>query len=166
VAAAIGSHGGVADHLRSRNSLLVLDNFEQVIEAAPFVGAWIDDCAGLVVLVTSREALRLRAEHEHPLAPLASEAAVALFAARARAVSPGFHANQVELERLCERLDGMPLGPGARGDPDADAHSPSSCSGRLDQRFSLLRRGRPRPTRAAAHDGGDGGVELRPAGWA
>ena len=137
VAAAIGSHGGVADHLRSRNSLLVLDNFEQVIEAAPFVGAWIDDCAGLVVLVTSREALRLRAEHEHPLAPLASEAAVALFAARARAVSPGFHANQVELERLCERLDGMPLALELAATRTRTL-TPEQLLSRLDQRFSLL----------------------------
>jgi predicted ATPase len=140
VAAAIGSHGGVVDHLRGRNSLLVLDNFEQVMEAAPSVAGWLDACASLVVVVTSREALRLRAEHEYPLAPLASEAAVALFDARARAVSPHFRADQRELERLCERLDGMPLALELAATRTRTL-TPGQLLGRLDQRFSLLTSG-------------------------
>jgi predicted ATPase len=140
VAAAIGSHGGVADHLRGRNSLLVLDNFEQVMEAASSVAGWLDACAHLVVVVTSREVLRLRAEHEYPLAPLGSEAAVALFDARARAVSPQFRADRRELERLCERLDGMPLALELAATRTRTLTAEQLIS-RLDQRFSLLTSG-------------------------
>jgi predicted ATPase len=140
VAAAICSHGGVVDHLRGRNSLLVLDNFEQVMEAAPSVAGWLDGCASLVVVVTSREVLRLRAEHEYPLAPLGSDAAVALFEARARAVSPQFRADQQELERLCERLDGMPLALELAATRTRTL-TPEQLLSRLDQRFSLLTSG-------------------------
>jgi predicted ATPase len=58
-------------YLRDKQVLLVLDNFEQVVEAAPLVATLLEGCPYLKVLVTSREPLRLRAEHEFPVPPLA-----------------------------------------------------------------------------------------------
>ena len=110
------------------------------MEAASSVAGWLDACAHLVVVVTSREVLRLRAEREYPLAPLGSEAAVALFDARARAVSPQFRADQRELERLCERLDGMPLALELAATRTRTLTAEQLLS-RLDQRFSLLTSG-------------------------
>jgi predicted ATPase len=109
VAALLGSHGGVADHLRAGAALLVLDNFEHVLAAAPSVAAWLGACPGVVILVTSRASLRLSAEHEYPLSPLDEATAARLFAARARTVVPHFQADDEELRRLCRRLDGLPL---------------------------------------------------------
>jgi predicted ATPase len=60
------------DFLRNKQSLLVLDNFEQIISAAPLMTELLNTCAELRILVTSREALRLRGEHEFPLAPPSS----------------------------------------------------------------------------------------------
>ncbi|MDP8908361.1 MAG: tetratricopeptide repeat protein, partial [Chloroflexota bacterium] len=112
--------------LRERELLLVLDNFEQVIEAATAVADLLTACARLTVLVTSREPLHLRAEHEWPLSPLPTPdpsraasagsirrfAAVELFVQRARAVRPDFalsDANAPAVGALCARLDGLPL---------------------------------------------------------
>src|SRR5262245_58648806 len=95
----------VVTRLRPARSLLVLDTFEHLIEAAPLVANLLADCPRLAVLVSSRAPLRLRGEHELPVAPLplpapSSEAlgldelraspAIALFCQRARAVSPPF----------------------------------------------------------------------------
>ena len=59
------------DFLRDKQTLLLLDNFEQIISVAPLLTELLEACARLQILVTSREALRLRGEHEFPLAPLA-----------------------------------------------------------------------------------------------
>ena len=116
--------------LREKRTLLVLDNFEQVVHAGPLVADLLASCAALSVLVTSRVALRLRGEHEFPVPSLAlpdpasgqddlldaeaadSFSAVALFVARARAVNPGFvltHDNAKAVVEICRRLDGLPL---------------------------------------------------------
>ena len=106
--------------------LLVVDNFEQIVDAAPVVGNLLAGCAELSVLVTSREVLRLQAEHDFPLRPLAVPSAdplmpeeelerfpaVALFVDRARAADPGFALtpeNAATVAELCARLDGLPL---------------------------------------------------------
>ena len=73
----------IADYLRARQLLLVLDNFEQVLDAAPLLGEWLLAAPRLTILATSRVALRLSTEQEYPLAPLALEHATALFVARA-----------------------------------------------------------------------------------
>jgi predicted ATPase/DNA-binding CsgD family transcriptional regulator len=113
-------------HLHPRQLLLVLDNLEQVIEAAPRIANLLTACPHLTVLATSRVVLRLSNEQSVPVAPLAvpSEAnqptpeeatafaAVRLFVARARAMSPGFvlsEQNAAAVAATCRRLDGLPL---------------------------------------------------------
>ncbi len=114
------------DYLRDKHLLLVLDNFERVIEAATVVAELLAGAAPLKALVTSRERLRLRGEYTvvvpplavpalHPLPPLAELAqveAVRLFAERAEAVKAGFQVNAENAQAvaaICQRLDGLPL---------------------------------------------------------
>jgi predicted ATPase/DNA-binding SARP family transcriptional activator len=112
------------EHLRERRLLLVLDNFEQLLVAAPFVGELLAAAPRLWILATSRAPLRLAAEREYPVPPfdvpaadlpfetLVKTDALRLFAARARAVDPGFEldgASAAEVARVCTRLDGLPL---------------------------------------------------------
>jgi predicted ATPase len=85
--------------------LLVLDNFEQLADAAPAVSDLLRRAPGVTVLVTSQAALRLSEEHEVALAPLAAEPAVELFTARARVVE----ADDPAVPEICRRLDGLPL---------------------------------------------------------
>jgi predicted ATPase/DNA-binding CsgD family transcriptional regulator len=107
-----------------RALLLVLDNFEQVVGAAPLLSDLLAACPRLALLVTSREPLRLRWERELPIAPLpvpsstgdVAEAmrspALRLFAERARAVAPNFvlgPANVGAVAAICRHLDGLPL---------------------------------------------------------
>jgi predicted ATPase len=110
----------LARQLRDRQLLLVLDNFEQLIDAGPDLAGLLDRCSGVQALVTSRRPLRLRGEHEHPLPPLdvpgpddeIDVAAVELFVERARAVRPDFEltsANRGDVTELVRRLDGLPL---------------------------------------------------------
>ena len=110
--------------LAGRAMLLVLDNFEQVLEAAPVVADLLQSAPGLRVLVTSRVVLRVRGEQEwrvdplgvpppgSTLAVLAEAPAVRLFTDRARDVQPGFTltaGNAAAVAELCRRLDGLPL---------------------------------------------------------
>lgn len=100
------------EYLRARQVLLVLDNFEQVLEAAPLVVTLLTSCPHLQVLATSREPLRLRGEREYPVSPLPLADAVALFSERARAVQPEFTiSGELEpvISAICARLDGLPL---------------------------------------------------------
>ncbi|HKV57482.1 MAG TPA: NB-ARC domain-containing protein, partial [Ktedonobacteraceae bacterium] len=113
-------------YLMDKRLLLLLDNFEQVLPAAPSLSDLLIECPDLKILVTSRAVLHVRGEHEFPVPPLAlpdlaalpeSEtlshyAAVALFLERARAVKPNFHltsANTRAIAEICVRLDGLPL---------------------------------------------------------
>ncbi|MGH3087503.1 MAG: helix-turn-helix transcriptional regulator [Rubrobacteraceae bacterium] len=112
--------------LRNKQLLLLLDNFEQVVEAAPVVTDLLKSCPSLKILVTSRETLRLSGEQEFPIPPLElpnpehlpdSETlsrydAVALFEERARKVKPDFRLtseNAPLVAGICARLDGLPL---------------------------------------------------------
>ncbi|MGN6379493.1 MAG: ATP-binding protein [Gaiellales bacterium] len=98
----------VAAHLEMRRLLLILDNFEHVVDAAADVAGLVARAGGLTVLATSREALRIEAEQEFPLAPLEAIDAIELFTDRARLVDPGFQADAATAE-ICGRLDGLPL---------------------------------------------------------
>ncbi len=112
--------------LREKHLLLLLDNFEQVVAAAPQLSGLITECPRLKVLITSRAVLHIRGEHEFPVSPLAlpdlkhlpdSEAlsqyaAVALFLQRARAIRPDFQltpTNAQTIAKICIRLEGLPL---------------------------------------------------------
>ena len=66
-------------HVGERELLLLLDNLEQVVEAAPELAALVEACPNLVLLVTSRELLRVRGEVEYEVLPLAEPDAVSLF---------------------------------------------------------------------------------------
>jgi predicted ATPase/class 3 adenylate cyclase len=98
----------LAEHLAMRRLLLVLDNFEHVVGAAPDLAGLLGSAAGLSVLATSREPVRIDAEREQPLAPLDGPDAVLLFGERARAVFPAFEPDATTAE-ICRRLDGLPL---------------------------------------------------------
>ncbi|MDP9471741.1 MAG: hypothetical protein M3Q71_13940, partial [Chloroflexota bacterium] len=140
--------------LQSRRVLLVLDNFEHMVAAAPSVSDLLAACPKVKVLVTSRVTLRVSGEHEFPVPPLpvpdpnrlppvaelARYAAVALFAQRARAVRPDFTLGEVSaatVAEVCARLDGLPLAielAAAR----SKVLSPQAVLARLEHRLALL----------------------------
>jgi non-specific serine/threonine protein kinase len=113
------------EHLRERRMLIVLDNFEQLTEAAPQIGELLSASVNLKVLVTSRVRLQLRYEHEFTLQPLEVPAegdlslrelseypAIELFVERAQTVKPAFaltEDNARPIAEICRRLDGLPL---------------------------------------------------------
>jgi predicted ATPase/DNA-binding winged helix-turn-helix (wHTH) protein len=114
----------LADHLAAEPPLIVLDNFEQLTEAAPLLGRLLTSCSDLQLLVTSRAVLHLTGEHEFPVGPLALPAetddekaaraapAVALFVARAQAAKRDFELtaeNVADVVALCAALDALPL---------------------------------------------------------
>ncbi len=121
-------------------TLLVLDNFEQVVAARKDVTALLDAVPTAVVMVTSRQALRLRSERRFPLAPLAGTPAQQLFAERAAAVSPGFtldDATAAVVAEICRLLDGLPLAielAAAR----VRLLPPTALLGRLGRRLDVL----------------------------
>jgi predicted ATPase/DNA-binding CsgD family transcriptional regulator len=92
--------------------LLVLDNLEQVIEAAPFIAELLTACPRLKVLVTSRVVLRLSFERDVPVNPLPIPESVQLFVTRARSTNAAFAItaeNAATVAVICARLDGLPL---------------------------------------------------------
>jgi predicted ATPase/transcriptional regulator with XRE-family HTH domain len=114
------------DYLRDKLILLVLDNFEQIIDAAPDVARLLSACPIVKLLVTSRIALRIRAERQFHVLPLALPdlkrlpsigqllltPAIALFVDRAEAVNPNFaltNLNALAVAMICHRLNGLPL---------------------------------------------------------
>ena len=99
----------VAIFLQEKHLLLVLDNFEQILEAASSVAELLSTCPRLSVLVTSRVPLRLRTEQSLPLAPLPLAEAVTLFQERALAIRPGGVYAPQEVAAICEHLDRLPL---------------------------------------------------------
>ena len=151
------SEDALREHLRSREILLLLDNFEQVLDAAPLVAELLRAAPRLTVLVTSQAPLRLRGEHEHPVPTLAvpgtrgprsierlaSYDAVALFTERARAVVPSFRLQEDNADAIVEivrQLDGLPLAielAAAR----LKLFSPQAMVSRLSRRFDFLKGG-------------------------
>jgi predicted ATPase len=105
---ALGGGGTLAEVVDGRHLLLLLDNFEHVVEAAPEVAALLTACPHADVLVTSRERLRIQGEQVYPVPVLERTQARNLFVARARATQPDFAPDE-HLDELCERLDDLPL---------------------------------------------------------
>ena len=108
IAQAIGAPDDLGGFLRDRELVLLLDNFEHLLAAAPTVAELLGAARGLRVLVTSRAPLRISGEVEYPLDPLALTDAVALFVERARAVGRGIEPDAT-IEAICTRLDNLPL---------------------------------------------------------
>ena len=141
-------------HLHDKQMLLLLDNFEHLLSAAPLVADLVRACPELKVLVTSRAPLRLGGEHQFPVTPLPlpdtapqspadileQSPAVELFRQRAQAVLPAFEltaTNGITVARICRRLDGLPLAielAAAR----VKLFSPQALLGRLDRGLQLL----------------------------
>ncbi|HYW90029.1 MAG TPA: AAA family ATPase, partial [Chloroflexota bacterium] len=141
-------------YLQPRRVLLILDNFEHVLEAAGLLSQLLTVCPRIQILVTSRARLRLRWEHVISVPPLevpdllrlpdpealARVPSVMLFVERARAIDPGFaltEANAGAVAELCVRLDGLPLAlelAAAR----IDVLTPQGILARLDRPLELL----------------------------
>jgi predicted ATPase/transcriptional regulator with XRE-family HTH domain len=133
------------EHLRRKELLLVLDDFEQLIggsgQAVEMVAELLAACPGLCILVTSRERLHLRAEQRYHVEPLALSAAVDLFVERCSAVDAGFTltaANRPIIEAICQQLDRLPLALELCA-AQIDLLSPAQLLAHLqDRRFELL----------------------------
>ena len=155
---------GLQDRLAEHELLLVLDNFEQILDAAPVLVELLGRCPGLSVLVTSRAMLHVSGEHGYVVPPLALPdrtlapslehltryEAVRLFIARAQATDAAFavtNANSPAVAEICHRLDGLPLAielAAAR----VRVFPLEALLGRLEQRLPLLTGGdRDRPIR-------------------
>jgi predicted ATPase/class 3 adenylate cyclase len=119
IARTIGLHDGagrsaaeaLGPYLKERAVLLVMDNFEHLLEAASEVSAILEASAGSRVLATSRAPLRLLGEQEYPVDPL-GDACARLFVERARAVRPGWEPgpDSATVDEVCTLVDGLPLG--------------------------------------------------------
>ncbi len=140
IAAVLGDIADLPMYLRGRSLLLVLDNFEQVIDAARAVAELLSRAPGCAVIVTSRERLGVAAEQEYPVAPLSPHAAVELFTARARQVEPGYEPG-AEIDAICERLDRLPLALELAA-TRVKLLSEQQLLTRLEQRLPLLAGGR------------------------
>jgi predicted ATPase len=129
----------LCEDLAEKSLLLLVDNFEHLLEAAPVLSELLAVAPNLTVLATSRERLHLSGEHDFPLAPLVEEEALDLFAARAQAAQPSFalDGNRPVVLEICRRLDGLPLAielAAAR----VRVLSPEALLARLEQRLPLL----------------------------
>ncbi len=140
IAQVLHAKGELADHIADKDLLLVLDNLEHLLDAAPGLAALVERCKGLRLLVTSREPLRLSADQEYPVAPFTSDEAVDFFCVRARAAKPDF-APTATLPDICRRLDNLPLAielAAAR----VKILSPDQILARLEQALPFLTGGR------------------------
>ena len=108
IAASVEAGDGLIDHIGDKRLLLLLDNFEQVVEAAPTVSRLQAGTPNAKVLVTSREPLQIESERRYPVEPLPDDDATALFNERAKAVAPAFRPT-ASVTEICRRLDGLPL---------------------------------------------------------
>ncbi|MGI8928011.1 MAG: ATP-binding protein [Candidatus Limnocylindrales bacterium] len=135
VTATLTTEQDLAVHIGEREMLLVLDNLEHVIDAAPWVGSLVRACPNLSVMVTSRERMRVRGESLIEVPPLGSTESGRLFADRAGLPS------STDVEELCVRLEHLPLAvelAAAR----AISLTPRQILDRLGQRLDLLKGGR------------------------
>jgi predicted ATPase len=126
--------------LHDRHMLLVVDNFEQVLDAAPMLTSLLAAAPEVAMIVTSRVLLRVSAEQSYEVGPLAEESSVNLFIERARAVKPDFQLTQdnaVAISGVCAAVDGMPLAielAAAR----VRVLSPTELLERLDRQLNVL----------------------------
>jgi predicted ATPase len=152
--AVLPSPARLVEHLQDRQTLLLLDDFEHVLGAAPLIAEMLRACPGVKVLATSRAALHLRGERLIPVQPLAVPdpavgrdpltvglyPSVELFVERAQAVNPEFEiteANAADVAAICAELDGLPLAielVAAR----MTVLTPHALLPRLDHRLALL----------------------------
>ena len=131
----LGAKGDLVSHVAEREMLLLLDNFEQVVDAAPKLSSLLRVCPNLRLLVTSRALLRIDGEAEVPVLPLDPTEAVSLFLARAHVDG------DATVAELCRRLDNLPLAvelAAAR----VRVLAPAQVLERLGQRLDLLKGGR------------------------
>ena len=131
---------GIIALIGNRKALLLLDNLEQIVTAAPEIARIVERCPELRIVTTSRTPLRIDAEREYPLAPLEIDSAVALFVERAgtAAESPD---SEATVAAICQRLDGLPLAlelAAAR----LRILSPDALLERLDHALDVLTSGR------------------------
>jgi predicted ATPase/class 3 adenylate cyclase len=147
----------IKDYLTDKQTLLLLDNFEQIVLAATLVAELLRAASGLKVIVTSRAALQVSGEQEYPVPPmvmpdpermpdldaLTDYESIQLFLQRARALKPNFvltDNNAEAVAKICVRLDGLPLAielAAAR----IRLLTPQEILRRLDQSLSILSRG-------------------------
>jgi predicted ATPase len=125
--------------LSDRELLLVLDNLEHLLEAAPQISEIVLKALSVKAILSSRAPLRISGEREYPVPELADDDAVALFSERAQAIKPDFHLNgdAPAVIEICRRLDGLPLAielAAAR----AKVLSPTALLERLAQRLPVL----------------------------
>jgi predicted ATPase/class 3 adenylate cyclase len=125
--------------LHDRELLLVLDNLEHLLDAAPQISELVLKAPSVKAIVSSRAPLRVSGEREYPVPELDAQDAVALFSERAQAIKPDFHLNgdAPAVAEICRRLDGLPLAielAAAR----AKVLSPTALLERLDQRLPVL----------------------------
>ena len=154
-----GAEDGLAEHVGEQRLLLLLDNLEQVLDAAPALAELLERSPNLSLLVTSREPLRIAGEHEYPVEPLPEDEAVALFRAGARRRG----AARGRATQICRRLDGLPLAIELAAARVRACCPPEQLLARLEQRAAAADRRRARRARAAADPAGDDRLELRPA---
>lgn len=140
IAQTVGARRRLAEHVGDRRVLLVVDNFEQVTDAAPDLASVVRECPNLHVLVTSRELLHVGAESGYEIVPLSDAEAIELFCVRGR-VRP-----DESVAELCRRLDNLPLAiefAAAR----TSVLSPRQILDRIAQRLDLLKGPRDGDTR-------------------
>jgi predicted ATPase len=135
IAETLGSTVALRDHIGNRELLLVIDNVEQVVAAAPQFASLLEDCPNLKMLVTSREVLRVRGEVEYAVPPLETSEAVTLFCQRSQ-LDP-----DMTIASLCQRLDNLPLAV-ELASARTSVLSPSQILERLSRRLDLLKGGR------------------------
>ncbi len=138
----LGAGDDLASHIGEREMLLVLDNFEQVIEAAPQLGRLLSACPSLRLIVTSRERLRIDGEIDYRVPPLAGSEASELFCARSGQERDG------TIDELCRRLDSLPLAVELAASR-VSVLAPAQILERLSNRLDLFTGGRdadPRQT--------------------
>jgi predicted ATPase len=136
IAQIVGARDELDRHVADKTMLLLLDNFEQVADAASDLAELLAECPNLRLLVTSREPLRVAAEQEYAVEPFVDEEAAGFFAARARAINPSFSGNWAVAD-ICRRLDNLPLAlelAAAR----TKVLSVEQLAARLDRRLPLL----------------------------
>jgi predicted ATPase/class 3 adenylate cyclase len=137
---ALGTSDELASYVADKRMLLLFDNFEHVLAAAPTLGGLLAACPNLDIVVTSRELLQVEGEHAYPVPTLNPDDAASLFLARSHAVAPGTTGDR-RVGELCERLDNLPLAVELAAARTRHLTIDQLIE-RLSQRLDLLRGGR------------------------